>query len=105
MDPRDLEFVSALTPVVDALEALGVRYYVAGSVVSSRYGVGRMTADVDIVAEPGLKPYDIVALIPIIEQAGGVVTTFEGGPAEAGGDVIAAATPELHEAAMAALRG
>ncbi len=60
---------------------------------------------VDIVAEPGLKPYDIVALIPIIEQAGGVVTTFEGGPAEAGGDVVAAATPELHQAAMAALRG
>ncbi|WP_327037354.1 inositol monophosphatase family protein, partial [Microbacterium sp. Leaf203] len=34
---------------------------------------------VDIVVEPGLKPYDIVALIPIIEKAGGVITTFEGG--------------------------
>ncbi|TIT19461.1 MAG: histidinol-phosphatase, partial [Mesorhizobium sp.] len=52
-----------------------------------------------------LKPYDIVALIPIIEKAGGVVTTFEGGPAEGGGDILAAATPELHTAAMAALRG
>lgn len=60
---------------------------------------------VDIVADPGLKPYDIVALIPIIEKAGGVVTTFEGGPAEGGGDILAAATPELHAAAMAALRG
>ena len=60
---------------------------------------------VDIVADPGLKPYDIVALIPIIEKAGGVVTTFEGGPAEKGGDILAAATPELHAAAMAALRG
>jgi histidinol phosphatase-like enzyme (inositol monophosphatase family) len=60
---------------------------------------------VDIVADPGLKPYDIVALIPIIEKAGGVITTFEGGPAEKGGDIIAAATPELHAAAMAALRG
>jgi histidinol phosphatase-like enzyme (inositol monophosphatase family) len=59
---------------------------------------------VDIVTDPGLKPYDIVALIPIIEQAGGVVTTFEGGPAENGGDILAAATPELHAAAMAALR-
>ena len=60
---------------------------------------------VDIVADPGLKPYDIVALIPIIEKAGGVVTTFDGGPAENGGDILAAATPELHAAAMAALKG
>ncbi len=60
---------------------------------------------VDIVTDPGLKPYDIVALIPIIEQAGGVITTFEGGPAEKGGDILAAATPELHAAAMAALKG
>lgn len=59
---------------------------------------------VDIVTDPGLKPYDIVALIPIIEQAGGVVTTFDGGPAEGGGDILAAATPELHAAAMAALK-
>ncbi len=61
--------------------------------------------NVDIVADPGLKPYDIVALIPLIEKAGGVVTTFEGGPAELGGDIVAAATPELHAAAMVALRG
>jgi histidinol phosphatase-like enzyme (inositol monophosphatase family) len=60
---------------------------------------------VDIVTDPGLKPYDIVALIPIIEKAGGVITTFDGGPAEQGGDILAAATPELHAAAMTALRG
>mgnify|MGYP000874901797 CR=1 FL=1 len=60
---------------------------------------------VDVVVDPGLKPYDIVALIPIIEKAGGVITTFDGAPAENGGDILAAATPELHEAAMAALRG
>ncbi|MEZ5780421.1 MAG: histidinol-phosphatase [Rhizobiaceae bacterium] len=59
---------------------------------------------VDIVTDPGLKPYDIVGLIPIIEQAGGVVTTFDGRPAENGGDILAAATPELHAAAMDALR-
>ena len=59
----------------------------------------------DIVADPGLQPYDIVGLIPIIERAGGVVTTFEGKPAEGGGDIVAAATPELHEAAMRFLTG
>lgn len=54
----------------------------------------------DLVIESGLQPYDIVALIPIIEQAGGVVTRTDGGPAETGGDIIAAATPRLHEAAL-----
>ena len=44
-------------------------------------------------------------LIPIIENAGGVVTTWDGGPAEDGGNVVAAATPELHAAALAVLNG
>ncbi|MBX3578923.1 MAG: histidinol-phosphatase [Rhizobiaceae bacterium] len=57
----------------------------------------------DIVTDPGLQSYDIVGLIPIIERAGGVVTTFDGRPAEQGGDILAAATPELHAAAMAML--
>ncbi len=60
---------------------------------------------VDIVADPGLKPYDIVALIPIIEQAGGVVTRRDGGPAETAGDIVAAASPELHRAALDLLNG
>ena len=59
--------------------------------------------NVDLVVEVGLQPYDIVALIPIIEAAGGVVTEWSGGPAEDGGGIIAAATPELHAAAMEVL--
>lgn len=58
---------------------------------------------VDLCFEPGLQPYDIVALIPLIEAAGGMVTTLDGGRAEAGGDVLAAATPALHAAALAIL--
>jgi len=61
--------------------------------------------NIDLVVEAGLQPYDIVALIPIIEMAGGVITTWDGGPAEEGGDIIAAATPELHEAARQMLQG
>ena len=82
-----------------------------GSVRLARYGTDcyafAMVAagHADIVVDPGLKPYDIVALIPIIERAGGVVTTFEGKPAENGGDILAAATPDLHEAAMEILNG
>ncbi|MCT7377502.1 histidinol-phosphatase [Chelativorans salis] len=59
---------------------------------------------VDLVIECDLNPYDIVALIPIIEQAGGIITTWDGARAEAGGDIVAAATPELHERALALLR-
>jgi len=60
---------------------------------------------VDLVVEAGLQPYDIVALVPIIEQAGGVITRWDGGPAEKAGDIVAAATPELHRAALAMLNG
>lgn len=59
---------------------------------------------VDLVVEAGLQPYDIVALIPIIEQAGGVVTDWGGGPAEKGGAIIAAASAELHAQALDILK-
>ena len=46
---RDLE--SAVAPVADAFDALGVEYYLAGSVISSLFGIARATADVDVVAQ------------------------------------------------------
>jgi histidinol-phosphatase len=55
---------------------------------------------VDAVVETGLKPHDIVALIPIIERAGGRVTTWTGEPATNGGRIIAAGDARLHEQAM-----
>ena len=58
---------------------------------------------VDLVIEAGLQPYDIVALIPIIEGAGGVVTSWTGGSAAGGGRVVASANPHLHDKALAAL--
>lgn len=60
---------------------------------------------IDLVVEAGLKNVDIAPLIPIIEAAGGVVTTWDGGPAEAGGNCVAAATPELHAAALREING
>ena len=52
---------------------------------------------VDLVIEAGLKPYDIAALIPIIEGAGGVVTTWAGRSAAQGGAIVAAGDKALHE--------
>lgn len=61
--------------------------------------------NVDLVVEPALNPYDIVALIPIIENAGGVVRTWDGGRAEGGGNIVAAASEALCEQAMAVMNG
>jgi myo-inositol-1(or 4)-monophosphatase len=51
---------------------------------------------VDIVIETGLQAYDIQALIPLIEYAGGVVSNWEGGRCDDGGDVLACGDPALH---------
>jgi histidinol phosphatase-like enzyme (inositol monophosphatase family) len=55
---------------------------------------------VDLVIETNLNAYDIVALIPIVEGAGGVVTTWDGASAEKGGAIVAAGDRRLHEAAL-----
>ncbi len=52
---------------------------------------------VDVVIETGLKPFDIVALIPIIEKAGGRVTTWDGRSAHDGGRIVASGDPKLHD--------
>ncbi|NNL19481.1 MAG: histidinol-phosphatase [Boseongicola sp.] len=58
---------------------------------------------IDLVIEAGLEAYDIQAPIAVIEAAGGIVTDWSGGPVHEGGRALAAATPELHRAAMALL--
>ena len=60
---------------------------------------------IDLVIETELKPHDIIPLMPIIAGAGGVMTTWEGEPASAGGRIIAAGDKRVHAAAMEALRG
>ncbi|WP_288425429.1 histidinol-phosphatase [uncultured Agrobacterium sp.] len=60
---------------------------------------------VDLVIETSLKPYDVGALIPIIEQAGGIITTWDGGRPEGAGRIIAAGSRQVHEEALAILSG
>ena len=59
---------------------------------------------IDLVVEAGLKPYDIVALVPIIEGAGGLITTWDGGSATEGGRIVAAGDRRVHQEALAVLR-
>jgi myo-inositol-1(or 4)-monophosphatase len=59
----------------------------------------------DLVVEASLSTYDIAPLIPIIEKAGGVVSTWEGGDASVGGRVAACGDPQLLPAVLELLNG
>lgn len=70
------------------------------------YGAAMVASgNADILIESGLQPYDIVALIPIIEQAGGVITRIDGARAESGGTILAAGSVALHAEAMGVFLG
>lgn len=59
----------------------------------------------DLVIETGLQPYDYLPLVQIITGAGGLITDWAGQPLHlhSQGDVVAAATRELHAEALARL--
>ena len=61
--------------------------------------------EIDLVIDFDLKPYDYYSLIPVVEGAGGVITDWQGETLtmQSPGDVVSAATPELHQQAMALL--
>ncbi|XP_028765729.1 bifunctional phosphatase IMPL2, chloroplastic isoform X2 [Neltuma alba] len=68
---------------------------------------------VDLVVESGLKPYDFLALIPVIEGAGGVITDWKGdelyweasptSPARSF-NVLAAGDKQIHRQALDSLQ-
>lgn len=60
---------------------------------------------VDAVMEMSLEPYDFMALIPVIESAGGVISDWNGHPLDehSKGRVLATATASLHGEILALL--
>ena len=54
------DLLAALLPVIEALDVLGVGYYVGGSVASSIHGVPRASIDADVIAE--LRPEHVAPL-------------------------------------------
>jgi len=58
---------------------------------------------IDLIVEAALKPWDVQALIPIIEGAGGFITSWTGGDAQHGGRVVASGDERVHEAALEVL--
>ena len=51
---------------------------------------------VEAVIETNLKPFDIVPLIPIVEKAGGLVSTWANKSATKGGNILATSNKKLH---------
>lgn len=97
-------------PEVGAAEDGAAFRRVAQDVRLTRYGCDcyayalLAAGHVDLVIEAELQAYDIQAPIAVIQAAGGIVTDWEGGPAHNGGRAVAAATPELHAAALDRLK-
>jgi histidinol phosphatase-like enzyme (inositol monophosphatase family) len=59
---------------------------------------------VDLVVESGLKPWDYLALIPVIEGAGGLVTNWRGEGDFSAGQIAAAGDRRVLDDALVALR-
>lgn len=60
---------------------------------------------VDVVVDYDLKPFDFLPLAGVIEEAGGVISDWQGNPLTYASDgrVVSACTPELHKAMVGLL--
>ncbi len=70
------------------------------------YGYAQIASgNIDLIIEAGLKPYDFMALVPVIEGAGGKITDWSGAPLhlESAGMVCAAGDERIHRQALEVL--
>ena len=59
---------------------------------------------IEAVIEINLKPFDIVPLIPIIEKAGGMVSTWDNKSPIEGGNILATSNKKLHDKILTMLK-
>jgi inositol-phosphate phosphatase/L-galactose 1-phosphate phosphatase/histidinol-phosphatase len=67
------------------------------------YGYGLLAMGLlDLIVEADLDVHDFMALVPVIEGAGGIVSDWEGAPltAASNGRIVAAGDPRVHEGAL-----
>src|SRR2546421_1765092 len=55
---------------------------------------------IDLIVESSFHRWDVSALIPIVEGAGGIITNWQGGSCADGGRILAAGDPRVHAEAM-----
>ena len=107
-DGVDLSQATLLTtyPEVGTTEEAAAFRRVSRQVRLTRYGLDCYAyallalGQIDLVIEAGLQSYDIAGPLAVVQAAGGIVTDWQGGPAQGGGQVIAAASSDLHRAAL-----
>ena len=58
----------------------------------------------DLVIESGLHRWDVAALVPVVENAGGIVTDWQGGSCAEGGPCLAAGDARVHAEAVKLLK-
>ncbi|HEY7192087.1 MAG TPA: hypothetical protein VH436_36315 [Vicinamibacterales bacterium] len=61
------DLVAAVRPVADALDALGVPFYIGGSLASSTHGIARSSLDTDVVVV--LEPHHVDPLVARLASA------------------------------------
>jgi myo-inositol-1(or 4)-monophosphatase len=54
----------------------------------------------DLIVETTFHRWDVAALIPVIEGAGGIITNWQGGSCAEGGQCLAAGDKRIHDAAI-----
>ncbi|MDX2110109.1 MAG: histidinol-phosphatase [Verrucomicrobiota bacterium] len=62
------------------------------------------TGGADIMADPAMNPWDIMALIPVIRGAGGTITDWQGNDPVTGHSIVAS-VPALHAEVIKLLNG
>jgi myo-inositol-1(or 4)-monophosphatase len=87
---REQRILSALTAAT-RLTRYGCDAYAYALIAAGR---------IDLVVETGLKPWDVQALIPVLQGAGGVIANFDGEPVMEGGSIVAAANEPLLQATL-----
>ncbi len=60
---------------------------------------------VDCIIEAGFKAWDVAALIPLVEGAGGIITAWDGGDCRDGATILACGDARVHAQAIRLLAG
>lgn len=63
------------------------------------------TGHADVMCDPVMNPWDIAALVPVVQGAGGVITDWQGRDAAGASSTIATTSPALHAEVLQRLNG
>jgi len=101
--------LSTTDPYLFGSEEAAMFDAVRSAALFTRYGLDALayarvaTGDLDLVIESGLHRHDVDAVVPVVRGAGGYIGDWSGAQDWDGGRIIAAASRELYDEAIAAL--